>query len=68
MPDVVEQSDGARDEEGDDEVEEVDEVIVGVLIEFVRVAPEISYLLLTINIKVYLHMSQAIEEISHFRK
>ncbi len=42
MPDVVEESDGARDKEGDDEVEEVNEVIVGVLIEFVRVAPEIS--------------------------
>ena len=47
MPDVVKEADGARDEKGDDEVEEVDEVIVGELIELARVAPEISQYLFT---------------------
>ncbi len=41
MSDVVEEGDGARDEKGDDEVEEVDQVVVGELVELARVAPEI---------------------------
>ena len=50
MPDVVEEGDGSRDEKGDDEVEEVDEVVVGELVELVRVAPEISKSLFTATV------------------